>query len=111
MSEPIIAHKVKPNLVVEAVKYNESDNNKNVIHVKSTVQINEETANAEKEFKYRQEFNEFYYDYYVKRGKGLDAYTKNRIWESFKYEKMREERSISTKIANFIAYLEDKFDL
>ena len=30
----------------------------------------------EKEFKYCQEFNEFYYDYYVKRGKGLDEYTK-----------------------------------
>jgi hypothetical protein len=111
MAEPIIAHKVKPTLIVEAVKYNESNNNKNVIYVKSTVQINEETANAEKEFKYRQEFNEFYYDYYVKRGKPIDDYTKNRIWESFKYEKMREERSISTKIANFIAYLEDKFDL
>lgn len=111
MAEQIIAHKVKPTLVVKAVKYNGSNNNKNVIYVKSTVQINEETANAKKEFKYRQEFNEFYYDYYVKRGKGLDAYTKNRIWESFKYEKMREEKSISTKISNFIAYLEDKFGL
>ena len=112
MDKTVIAHKVKPTLIVEAVKFDKYNNdNNNVIYVKSNIQINEEIASKEKEFKYRQEFNEFYYDYYVKRGKGLDEYTKNRIWNSFRYDKMREERSILTKISNFITYLEDKFDL
>ena len=50
MDKTVIAHKVKPTLIVEAVKFNKyNNNNNNVIYVKSNIQINEETASKEKE--------------------------------------------------------------
>ncbi len=57
----------------------------------------------EKEFQIKQEFNDFLYENYYKRGINLDNYLKNKLYLTFKFNKSREENS-------FISYLHNVWD-
>jgi len=82
---------------------------RNAIYIQTNEQINGNKYLQEKEYKLRQEFNDFIYDYYEKRGHRLDPYIKNKLWESFKFEKKREEKSIFNYLSNWWEILEDKY--
>jgi hypothetical protein len=76
---------------------------------------NEEDANSEIEFKYRKEFEEYYYENYIKKGYILDDNAKNLKWLAFRLHAYYNQTTIISKIKstiiNFLEQLEDKYDL
>ncbi len=71
-----------------------------IIIVKNTAS-DEEKYYKEVEYKKRQEFNEFLYQHYYKFDKKLDNYTKERLWQNYKF---------NTKRNSIVEYLLEKWD-
>lgn len=93
MNPPITSYKVEPSICVIAEPIFNYNN----------CLVNEDNYNREVEYKLRQEFNEYLYDMYYKRGiNNIDNYTKNRIWDSFKYSRTKKENK-------FVRFLLDKW--
>ncbi len=109
MDNPILAHKVEKIIQVEAKKFDYVKNNIKDFIVVKAIESDDQKAKKEKEYKYKQEFEEYYYEYYLKRNHKLDEYTKKKLWISFKCKKISQENSIITKIKNFIEEFEDNY--
>lgn len=71
-----------------------------IIIVKNTAS-DEEKYYKEVEYKKRQEFNEILYQHYYKFDKKLDNYTKERLWQNYKF---------NTKRNSIVEYLLEKWD-
>jgi len=82
---------------------------RNAIYIQTDKQTNENKYLQEKEYKIRQEFNDFIYEYYGKRGCKLDPYIKNKLWETFKFNKKREEKSFFNYLSNLWDNFEDTY--
>ena len=104
MSNLVSGEKLEPT-IVQAYPYNPSDSNKNIIFIKPA-ETNEQNYEKEKEFKMREEFNEFLYESFYKRGTKPDEFIKNKLWETFKFNKKRSESSFY----NYLENLWEKFD-
>lgn len=102
---PINANKINQIIQVQAYPINPSTNLRDAIYIKT----DEDKYLEEKEFKIRQEFNDFIYEYYEKRGHKLDPYIKNKLWTSFKFEKKRQENGFITYLINLLEKIEDEY--
>lgn len=111
MNINIEAYKPNKTIEVQAQSINSTTDLRNAIYIQTNEKTNEDRYLQEKEFKLRQEFNDFIYDYYGKRGCKLDPYIKNKLWETFKFEKKREEKSIFNYLSNLWESFEDKYFL
>lgn len=109
MNNPIPAQKVEKIIQVNAKKFDYVKNNIEDFIVVTAIESDDQKAKKEIEYKYKQEFEEYYYEYYLKRNHKLDEYTKNKIWISFKCKKISQENSISNKIKKFIEEFEDNY--
>jgi AICAR transformylase/IMP cyclohydrolase PurH len=78
MDIPIYSYKVETSLEPVALILD-------IIIVKNTLS-DEEKYHKEVEFKQRQMFNEYLYQHYYKFDRIIDNYTKERLWQKFKYE-------------------------
>ena len=102
---PIGANKSNLAIQVQAHPINSFTNLRDAIYIKT----DEDKYLEEKEFKIRQEFNDFIYEYYGKRGHKLDQYTKNKLWTSFKFDKKRQENGLITYLVNWMEKIEDEY--
>ena len=79
-----------------------------IIIVKNTLS-DEEKYYKEVEFKQRQEFNEFLYQHYYKFDKKIDSYTKERLWQSYKFHSNNQSFSIINYLCEKWEQFEDKY--
>lgn len=74
-----------------------------IIIVKNTLS-DEEKYYKEVEFKQRQEFNEYLYQHYYKFDRKIDNYTKERLWQSYKFN-----NSDSKSVINYLCEKWEQF--
>jgi len=109
MNVNIKAYKPTKTIEVQAQIINSTTDLRNAIYIQTDKQTNENKYLQEKEYKIRQEFNDFIYEYYGKRGCKLDPYIKNKLWETFKFNKKREEKSFFNYLSNLWDNFEDTY--
>jgi len=109
MNINIEAYKPNKTIKVQAQSINSTTDLRDAIYIQTDKQTNENKYLQEKEYKIRQEFNDFIYEYYGKRGCKLDPYIKNKLWETFKFNKKREEKSFLNYLSNLWDNFEDAY--
>jgi len=109
MNINIEAYKPNKTIEVQAQIINSTTDLRDAIYIQTDKQTNENKYLQEKEYKIRQEFNDFIYEYYGKRGCKLDPYIKNKLWETFKFNKKREEKSFLNYLSNLWDNFEDAY--
>lgn len=107
MTNIVSGEKLEPT-VVQAYPYNYQTNSSNIIFIKQ-IESNEQKYKREVEFKMRQEFEEFLYESFYKRGTNPDEYIKNKLWESFKFNKLRSESSLFSYLTNLWEKFEEEY--
>lgn len=79
MNVNIKAYKPTKTIEVQAQIINSTTDLRNAIYIQTDKQTNKNKYMQEKEYKIRQEFNDFIYEYYGKMGCKLDPYIKNKL--------------------------------
>ncbi len=103
----ISAQKVEP-VIIQSYPYNYSCDKSNLIFIKLP-ESNEKKYERELEFKMRDEFNEFLYDSFYKRGIKPDEFIKNKLWETFKYNKKQSNNGFFNYLENLWEKFEDNY--
>ncbi len=102
-TEFICAQKIEP-VIVQAYPYNYNSDKSNLIFIKLP-ESNEKKYERELEFKMREEFNEFLYESFHKRGIKPNEFIKNKLWENFKFNKKSK-----SGFFNYLENLWEKFE-
>lgn len=97
----------KPNTIIEvdAKIIDSTTDLRNSVYIKT----GKDNYLLEKEHKMRQEFNEYLYDNYGKRGCVLTPYIKDKLWKRFVFDKNREETGFLNYLSNLWEKIEDTY--
>ncbi len=107
MEQFISAQKIEP-IVVQAQPIDWRLNLSNCIYINAK-ETDEQKYKKEVEYKIKQEFEEFLYESYYKRGVKLDNYIKSKLFDTFRYEKYREQKSFINYLYNIWEKIEDEY--
>ena len=103
MNISVTAYKPTGSIVVQSHLVNSTTNLHNAVYIKT----NEDAYLQEVEYKLRQEFNDYLYEHYGKFNHKLCDYNKNKLWNSFKFD--RRTPSITSYLSKLWEQFEEEY--